>query len=127
MSASRSRTPLGSAGSTRAWSSGAPTPKSEDRSGTGEEAMSADATLIDRVVAILTQRLGISPEVVAPTAELAEDLGVDSVDAVEFALALEREFNVALPDEIIADVRTVQDVVDLVCERTKVLSEAGRG
>jgi acyl carrier protein len=80
--------------------------------------MSEDATVTDRVVAILTQRLGISPEVVAPTAELAEDLGVDSVDAVEFALALEREFNVALPDEIIADVRTVQDVVDLVSQRT---------
>jgi len=55
---------------------------------------------------------------VTPTAELAEDLGVDSVDAVEFALALEREFNVALPDEIIADVRTVQDVVELVRQRT---------
>jgi acyl carrier protein len=80
--------------------------------------MSEDATVSDRVVAVLTQRLGISPEVVAPTAELAEDLGVDSVDAVEFALALEREFNVALPDEIIADVRTVQDVVDLVSQRT---------
>jgi acyl carrier protein len=80
--------------------------------------MSEDATVTDRVVAILTQRLGISAEVVAPTAELAEDLGVDSVDAVEFALALEREFNVALPDEIIADVRTVQDVIDLVCQRT---------
>ena len=80
--------------------------------------MSEDATVADRVVAILTQRLGISPEVVRPTAELAEDLGVDSVDAVEFTLALEREFNVALPDAIIADVRTVQDVVDLVCQRT---------
>jgi acyl carrier protein len=80
--------------------------------------MSENATVADRVVTILIQRLGISPDVVTPTAELAEDLGVDSVDAVEFALALEREFNVALPDEIIADVRTVQDVVDLVCRRT---------
>ena len=80
--------------------------------------MSEDTIVAQRVVALLTQRLGISPEMVTPTAELAEDLGVDSVDAVEFALALEREFNVALPDQIIADVRTVQDVVDLVSERT---------
>ena len=80
--------------------------------------MREDATtVVDRVVAILTQRLGISADVVTPTAELAEDLGVDSVDAVEFALALEQEFNVLLPDEIIADVRTVQDVVDLVRQR----------
>ena len=88
--------------------------------------MNEDATVADRVVAILTQRLGISPDVVTPTAELAEDLGVDSVDAVEFTLALEREFNVVLPDETITDVRTVQDVVDLVCQRTA-LSEAARG
>ena len=88
--------------------------------------MSEDAIVADRVVAILTPRLGISPDLVAPTAELAEDLGVDSVDAVEFALALEREFNVTLPDEIIADVRTVQDVVDLVCQRIAA-SEMARG
>jgi len=89
--------------------------------------MSEDIGVADRVVALLTQRLGILPEMVKPTAELAEDLGVDSVDAVEFTLGLEREFNVALPDQIIADVRTVQDVIDLVRERTTALSEAGRG
>lgn len=88
--------------------------------------MSEVATVAGRVVAVLTQRLGISPDVVTSTAELAEDLGVDSVDAVEFTLALEREFHVALPDDAIADVRTVQDVVDLVCQRTA-LSEAARG
>ncbi len=86
--------------------------------------MSEDIVIARRVIALLTQRLGISPEMVTPAAELAEDLGVDSVDAVEFALALEREFNVPLPDEVIADVRTVQDVIDLVQERTGALSEA---
>jgi acyl carrier protein len=87
--------------------------------------MSQNATVSERVVAILTQRLGISSDAVTPTAELAEDLGVDSVDAVEFVLALEREFNVALPDEIIADVRTVKDVVALVSERTRAPRQAG--
>jgi len=87
--------------------------------------MSEDIVIARRVIALLTQRLGISPEMVTPAAELAEDLGVDSVDAVEFALALEREYNVPLPDEVIADVRTVQDVIDLVRERTGALSEAG--
>ena len=88
--------------------------------------MSEVPTVANRVVAVLTNRLGISPEAVAPTAELADDLGVDSVDAVEFALALEREFEVALPDDIIADVRTVQDVIDMICQRTAA-SEPARG
>ena len=89
--------------------------------------MSEDFGVADRVVALLTRRLGISPEMVRPTAELAEDLGVDSVDAIEFTVGLEQEFNVALPDQVIADVRTVQDVIDLMRARTGALSEAGRG
>ena len=89
--------------------------------------MSEESGVAQRVVTVLTQRLGISPEFITPAADLAEDLGVDSVDAVEFALALEREFNVRLPDEVIAEVRTVQDVIDLVCERMRMLDEAGRG
>jgi acyl carrier protein len=88
--------------------------------------MIENASIADRVVGVLTARLGISPDVVTPTAQLADDLGLDSVDAVEFALALEREFNVSLPDEVISDVRTVEDVVDLVRQRTDEPSEAGR-
>jgi acyl carrier protein len=75
---------------------------------------------------VLTQRLGISAELITPAAQLADDLGVDSVDAVEFTLALEREFNVRLPDEVIADVQTVQDVIDLVVRQLEDLSEAAK-
>jgi acyl carrier protein len=85
--------------------------------------MSEDTAVANRVIAVLTKRLGIPPETITPTAELAEDLGVDSVDAVEFTLALEREFNVTLPDAILVDVRTVQDVIDLLRERIQAPSE----
>ena len=85
--------------------------------------MNQDSTLANRVIAILTERLGIPPETVTPTAELAEDLGVDSVDAVEFALALEREFDITLPDAALVDVKTVQDVIDQVRERVRASSE----
>jgi acyl carrier protein len=90
-----------------------------------ERRMSENTIVTSRVIALLTQRLGMLPEMVTPTAELAEDLGVDSVDSVEFTLALEHEFNVSLPDEVITKVRTVQDVIDLVRERAGALSGAG--
>jgi acyl carrier protein len=86
--------------------------------------MSQGSLVAQRVTAVLTQRLGISTELITPGAQLADDLGVDSVDAVEFALALEREFNVRLPDEVIAEVQTVQDVIDLVDRHITGLSEA---
>jgi acyl carrier protein len=85
--------------------------------------MSQDSAVAKRVIAVLTKRLGIAPETVTPSAALAEDLGVDSVDAVEFTLALEREFNVTLPDAILVNVRTVQDVIDLLHERIQAPSE----
>ena len=85
--------------------------------------MNEQGALAGRVVALLTERLGIPAETVMPTAELAEDLGVDSVDAVEFTLALEREFNVTLPDAALADVKTVQDVIDLLHEAVRAPSE----
>jgi len=89
--------------------------------------MSRESLVAQRVTAVLIQRLGISPELITPAAQLADDLGVDSVDAVEFALALEREFKVRLPDEVIADVETVQDVIDLVDRQVTSLTEAGKG
>ena len=85
--------------------------------------MMNDTVASHRVITLLIQRLGLAPEAVTPTAELAEDLGVDSVDAVEFALALERELNMSLPDKIFGDIRTVQDVIDIVRERSARLVE----
>jgi len=82
-----------------------------------------DTVASHRVITLLIQRLGLAPEAVTPDAELAEDLGVDSVDAVEFALALERELNVSLPDKIFGDIRTVQDVIDIVREQSERLAE----
>ncbi len=81
--------------------------------------MSEDIILAGRVITLLTQRLGMPREAVIPSAQLAEDLGVDSIDAVEFTLALEREFDVSLPDEALHSIRTVQDVIDLVRERSE--------
>jgi len=85
--------------------------------------MSHHTAVANRVVALFTERLGIPPENVTPSAGLAADLGVDSVDAVEFTLALEREFNVTLPDTAFSDVKTVQDVIDLLCETVDAPSE----
>jgi acyl carrier protein len=86
--------------------------------------MSQDNALADRVINVLTRRLGIPPEAVTPPAELAEDLGVDSVDGVELALALEQEFNITLPEAALVDVKTVQDVIDQVRERVEAPREA---
>ena len=72
------------------------------------------ADLEARVKQILTQRLGIPPEEIRLDATLIEDLGMDSLDAVELAIAAERQFSVALSDEQVAKLKTVADIVALV-------------
>lgn len=67
-----------------------------------------------RVKQILTQRLGIPPEEIRLDANLVEDLGMDSLDAVELAIATERHFNVGLSEEQVAKLKTVADILSLV-------------
>jgi acyl carrier protein len=67
-----------------------------------------------RVKQILTNRLGIPSGEITLDAKLVDDLGMDSLDAVELAIASERQFNVALSDEQVAKLTTVADIIALV-------------
>lgn len=69
------------------------------------------------VVAI---HLDVDPARLSPAARLGEDLCVDSLDAVELTMVLEDEFDIALPDELVADVRTYGDVVEMVSRQVEV-------
>ena len=45
---------------------------------------------------------------------LKEDLEADSLDAVELIMAVEEEFDIEIPDEKAAEIKTVQDIVDYI-------------
>jgi acyl carrier protein len=70
--------------------------------------------LEDRVKQILTNRLGIPPSDITTESKLVDDLGMDSLDAVELAIATERDFAVAISDEEVAKLVTVADIIALV-------------
>ncbi len=67
-----------------------------------------------RVKQILTNRLGIPADEITLDAKLVDELGMDSLDAVELAIATERQFNVALSDEQVAKLTTVADIIAYV-------------
>jgi acyl carrier protein len=67
-----------------------------------------------RVKQILTNRLGIPPADITRQARLVDDLGMDSLDAVELAIATERQFGVSISDEQVAKLVTVADIMALV-------------
>ena len=77
-----------------------------------------------RVTQVLTNRLGIPPGEITPEARLVDDLGMDSLDAVELAIATERAFNIAIAEEQVVQLKTVSDIVSLV---QRLIDERGVG
>ena len=63
---------------------------------------------------------GIDAAVVAPEADLAKNVGLDSLDVTELTLALEERFNIEIPDEELEGLVTVKDAVDLVAAKVAV-------
>ncbi len=63
---------------------------------------------------------GIDVSKISMKAFLQQDLEIDSLAQVEMALALEDAFNIYLQDEELEDVKTVEDVVNLIESKVKV-------
>ena len=59
-------------------------------------------------------RSSCDEEKITPEATIAEDLSIDSLDAVELVMALEEAFDVKIPDEELGNMKTVQNIVDCV-------------
>ena len=70
-----------------------------------------EETVEVRVSRVLRESVGVEPGRIAPEARLAEDLGVDSLDRIQLVFELESEFGIEIPDQEIAQVQTVGDVV----------------
>lgn len=65
----------------------------------------------DKVKEIIVDTLGVEPEDVTPEATIFGDLGADSLDAVELNMALEDNFDLKIPDEDIAAMKNIGDIV----------------
>lgn len=75
--------------------------------------MSPDEVL-KHVTDLLTTSFEIDPNKIKPEALLFQDLGLDSIDAIDLVVRLQEWTGRRVPEEALRDVRTVRDVVDLV-------------
>jgi len=63
---------------------------------------------------MIIEELNVPEEKITMQARLAEDLGADSIDAVELIMNIEDEFSIQVSDEEAQNIKTVGDLVKYV-------------
>lgn len=67
--------------------------------------------MFEKVRDVIVDTLGCEAEAVTMEATLTEDLGLDSIDAVELNIALEEQLGLSIADEDRPNMKTVGDIV----------------
>lgn len=74
--------------------------------------------MLEKVIGIIADQLGISTDEISENTKLTSDLGVDSLEIFEVVMTLEEEFGIEIPNEDIEGIATVKDIVDYVNKKS---------
>jgi len=72
--------------------------------------------MINEIIEIIAEKLAIETEKIKPESEIITDLKADSLSIVEMLMEIEEKFGVNVPDEDVANLKTVQDIADYVAD-----------
>ena len=78
----------------------------------------------DRVTKIIKKQLYVKESEIKPEANLADDLGADSLDIVEIVMEIEEEFGIEISYNNTENVKTVSDVIDYIDDALKSHAQA---
>lgn len=70
--------------------------------------------VFEKLVDIIVEELGCDKEEVTLEAHLNDDLGADSLDAVELIMAIEDAFEINVSDEVAQSLTTVGKIVEFI-------------
>jgi acyl carrier protein len=73
--------------------------------------------MFDKVKNLLVEELSVNPEDITPTAELVNDLGVNSLELADLVLLCEEKFDIEITDDEIHKFVTVGDIVEFLSAR----------
>ena len=75
--------------------------------------------MFEKVRAIIAEQLGTDKEKIQPESHLINDLKADSLDVVALVMDLEQEYGIEIPDEDLAQLQTVQNILDFIDKQEK--------
>lgn len=68
----------------------------------------------EKVRQLIVKQKDVYPDEVTLESSLLDDLGCDSLDLAYLTSAVEKEFNIDIPDAAVEKFKTVQDVVEYI-------------
>ena len=72
------------------------------------------AEIQERVIKIVCDQMGTTPDKVARETSFINDLGADSLDTVELVMEFEDEFEISIPDEDAEKIQTVGAAIEYI-------------
>lgn len=70
--------------------------------------------IFDEIKEILADQLDINADDIDLTSSLTDDLGADSLDAIDIVMSIEDQYSIEVPDETIEEMKTVEDIVNFI-------------
>lgn len=68
--------------------------------------------IFEKVKTIIAEELGIEEDTIKLESDLSEDLGADSLDAIELIMEIEAQFDVEIDDSEATKIKQVSDIVN---------------
>lgn len=68
----------------------------------------------ERVIKIVCNQMGTTPDKVSRETSFVNDLGADSLDTVELVMEFEDEFEISIPDEDAEKIQTVGNAIQYI-------------
>lgn len=71
-------------------------------------------TRAQRVTELISEQMDIPTERITLDSAFESDLGFDSLDMVEFVMAVEEEFDISVPDDTSEKIKTVGQAIEAI-------------
>ena len=76
----------------------------------------SNSEIVSGLAEIVNEVAGVETSEITPDKSFVDDLDIDSLSMVEIAVQVEDRFGVKVPDEELANLKTVGDAVDYVAK-----------
>lgn len=70
--------------------------------------------VFDEIKEILVEQLSINENDIQMSSHLVDDLGADSLDAIDIVMSVEDQYQIEVPDDIVENMATVEDIVNYI-------------